>query len=477
MKTVKELKTLAEEIFTLEKRGEYSEALDKLDSFDVDDIGDFELASELLLRRGALTGFRGYANQILGTQESSKDILTRARRRFVHSGSVRKIAECENYLALAYVRLGEVDEAINWCDEAFSHDLDATDRIRLHSIVTKSLILVNSARFKELLHFCVKYESQINDGNDAFMSGCFSCNFGIALKNEGRTIEAIDKYEASRAFHKISGHLLYRGTIENCLALAYVLESRFGDARVAAEKALHIFDTLGDQTRKGTVLETTAQIYCEEGKYSEALETINQSVEILEGGENATCLTEAYFTKAKILVFLDDVATATLALMKAVEIARTNVGEKAAEKLAKEFEIVIRKKSPHSDIGTHMQNKIYKGEMELVLPPPLSSYDDYQVVRIKNSHLEEIGIPKNSLAVVVEETIKRGDLIALTEITNDSIICGFYDYFAGIVSISGINSETLLFKTEEVKVVGKIIGVGNSDPDGDGKIHIRPIEI
>ncbi len=124
-----------------------------------------------------------------------------------------------------------------------------------------------------------------------------------------------------------------------------------------------------------------------------------------------------------------------------------------------------------------MPIKIYDGDLELVLPEEIANYDDYQVVRIKNSHLVAMGIQKDSLAVVVEETIKRGDLVVLTEIQDDSIVCGFCDYFAGIVSISGINSETLLFKTEEVRVVGKIIGVGNSEPARDGKIHIRPIEI
>ncbi len=480
MKITNKIKILSDELLEFEKRGEYKRALDKIDDaelqHEIDDL-DFDSATEMMMRRGSLIGFFGHAHQIPDSQEESKDLLTQARRRYVDSGNSLKVAESENYLGLACQRAGEFSEAEDWCDRALSHEIDPPEFVRLYSVVIKSLILMTSGKFEETLEFCSEHESLVRDFDDPFISGCFNGNLGAALKSLGRTVESIDKFEASREFHRQSKNLIYQGTVENSLALVYMVEGRFGEARTAVNNAIEITEILGDKARKGATLDTRAQICFEEGKFKEALEAVNEALEILKDGENTAYLTEAYFTKAKILVLLDDVATATLYLMKATELARTNVGVKTAEKLAREFEIAVRKKSIPKDLQSNIGNKIYEGEMELILPPALANYDDYQVVRIKNSHLEEIGIEKNSLAVVVSETIKRGDLVALTEIANDSIICGFYDYFAGIVSISGINSETHLFKTEEVKVVGKIIGVGNSQPGPDGKIYVRPIEI
>lgn len=76
-------------------------------------VDDFEprTAAEVVLRCGALIGFLGQIKQIPNAQEKSKNLLTEARNRFLDIYDVEKIAECENYLALAYTRTGELVEA------------------------------------------------------------------------------------------------------------------------------------------------------------------------------------------------------------------------------------------------------------------------------------------------------------------------------------------------------------------------------
>ncbi len=484
MRTKKDIEVLAKDLLNLEKKGEYVEALGKLKDLwnpekqePVLEGLDIDAAAEILLRCGSLVGFLGHLNQTPESQERSKNLLTKARARFLETGDKRKLAECETYLALSYSRTGEYREALNWCDESLSREIEESGFVRSFSIVAKSLILAISGKHDDALDFCFAHEQEVDRSEDEFILGCFNGNFGIALKNRGRTLEAIDKFENSRAYHKQSGHMIYLGSVENDLALVYKKEGRFGEAQNAIECAVNTFEILGDKARMGASLDTKAQIFLDAGNYKEALVQSEESIKILKEGESTAFLADAYFTRAKTLVLMDDVASATLSLYKAMELARANAGIEAGERLAKEFEVVIRKKSLPQGLDTHGQNKIYGDDLELVFPPSMANYDDCEVVRIRNSHLEEIGIPVGSLAVVVEETIKRGDLIALSEIVNDSIICGFYDYFAGIVSLSGINTETLLFNTEEVKVLGKIIGVGAAEPDAGGKIHVKPFEV
>ena len=56
-------------------------------------------------------GFLGHSRQIPDSQEKSKNLLTEAHNRFLDIYDIEKLAECENYMSLAYWRSGELVEA------------------------------------------------------------------------------------------------------------------------------------------------------------------------------------------------------------------------------------------------------------------------------------------------------------------------------------------------------------------------------
>jgi hypothetical protein len=88
-----------------------------------------------------LIGFLGHSRQLPLAQERSRNLLTRARSAFLESYQPEKIAECENYLALAYWRTGETNEAESWIEESRSHDIPDNCDARLYSHVIRQLIL------------------------------------------------------------------------------------------------------------------------------------------------------------------------------------------------------------------------------------------------------------------------------------------------------------------------------------------------
>ena len=128
---------LLKKLYRFERCGKYDEALAELRDI-WDDITKFpnveeyehREAAEIILRCGALIGFLGHNKQIPNSQETSKNLLTEARNRFLDIYNVEKIAECENYLALAYWRTGELVEAETWIEESLSHNLPNSNQYK-----------------------------------------------------------------------------------------------------------------------------------------------------------------------------------------------------------------------------------------------------------------------------------------------------------------------------------------------------------
>jgi tetratricopeptide (TPR) repeat protein len=471
-------------LFKLERCGRYEEALAELrhiweDTTAFPDVDEFapRMAAEVILRCGAIIGFLGHNKQIPNSQEKSKNLLTEARNRFLDIYDIEKIVECENYLALAYSRTGELVEAETWIEEALSHSLNNTCDARLYANVTKSLILFSTGKYEEIIKNLKPLENSFKKLGNAFLYGSFCTNLAIALKNTGQTAEALQYLEAARFWHKKSKHQIYLGTVENNLSQLYKIERRFEDAHNAIDNGTKIFSQIKDRAREGFSLDTKAQIFCEEGKYHDALKVIENAIEILQKGENATYLVETYLSKAKIFLHLDNFTAGILSLTDGVQIAKTKISEEKAENLVKEFEALLKEKNTHFVNKTFAEKEVGGDKLELVLHPLISHYQEYQGVWIKNSHLENFGLRKGSLAVVTKAEIKRGDLVAISEIADGSVMCGFYDADFGIVCLEGIGDEPLLFNEDEIEILGKIVGVGNSDTSSKGKINVEPLNI
>jgi tetratricopeptide (TPR) repeat protein len=479
----KQPKLLIEELIKLERCGKYEEAIEELQEIWEDitvfpKVEEFKprIAAEMILRCGSLIGFLGHNKQLSNAQEKSKNLLTEAHQRFLDIYDKEKIAECENYLALAYWRTGELVEAETWIEEALSHILLDNSQARIYSFLIKSMIFFANGKYEQVRQNLENVQDLFQKYGDAFLNGSYYTNLSLALKNLGNPSEALRKLELAKSYHQKSGHQIYLGTVENNFAQIHKSINDFFRAHQAVDNAIEIYEKIKDKTRKGSSLDTKAQIYFAEGKFADALEMADASIEILERSENSAYLVESYLTKIKILISIDDITSATLCLFDAVQIAKTQISEEAAKDLVKEFDIEIRQRTSPVISNVFTEKELVSGDLELLLPPSIAHYQNYQAVRIKNTHLEEIGLKPDSLAIVVDEKIERGDLAAITEIKDGSIMCGFYDVDFGIVCLEGIDSEPQLLNENEIKVLGKIVGVCDMEKNSDGKFIVKIVQ-
>jgi tetratricopeptide (TPR) repeat protein len=474
--------TSAGKLFKLERCGRYEEALEELSDIWRDftvfpNVTDFDpqTAAEMLLRCGSLLGFFGHIKQLPGSQDNSKDILTEARSRFIGFDNVEKIAECENYLAISYWRTREFKEAEIWLEESLSHNLPFSSKTRLYTYLIKSMIFTSTEEYQKLIQYFKDLESDFRSYGDAFLNGSLCTNIGISYNELGNYREALRYFELARYFHQKSQHKVYLGTVENNLAQLHKLEKRFTRAHEAIDTATKIFKRIKDKTREGFSFDTKAQIFFAEGKFCEALESIEKAIATLKKSENLGYLVESLTTKTKILLHLENFPAAVFCLFEAVKIAEQQSGEAAAQKLVQDFEKDLQEKNTLPPPQSILQKQPDGEKFELILPVELAHYTDIQGVKINNSHLESVGLFQGSMAIVARENIKRGDLAAISEKETDEVSCGFYDADFGIVCLESKNSEPQLFDENTIEILGKIIGVCDYENSSDGKITVKPI--
>ena len=472
-------------LFTLERAGLFEQALVELRGVwddtttdpHVEDL-DSRLAADTYLRCGALIGFLGHSRQIPSAQERSKNLLTKARSIFLERYEQEKLAECENYLALAYWRTGEINEAESWIEESQSHELAEGCDARLYSHVIRNLVRLSQKRFAEICENFSALHGSFLEHADNFLLGNFYMNFGIALRNIGDIPRALDSLRQARDFFLRSGNKIQVAMAENNLSYLYKSERRFTEAHRAIDNATRLFRDAGDRTREGYSLDSKALLFFDEGRYDEALEAVEQAIAILGKSENYGYLTDTIATKARIQLFTNDFSTATLTLLEAVELAKVKIGEEAAMRLIGEFEQSLEDRNAGKQRKTRDERSGLSSEdLKLILPPPIANYTGYQGIWISNSDLEPYGLARGSLAVAVPDKVRRGDLVALLELSNDSVICGFYDCDFGIVCLEVGGSEPQLFNKSDVKVLGKIVGVCADEKNADGTLDVLPLDL
>lgn len=475
---------LAEKLFRLERMGRYEEALGELGDIWVDksalpNVSGFEPrdAAEILLRCGSLFGFLGHIRAISNAQERSRELLDAARIRFLSIYDVEKIAECENHIALSFWRVGEYNEASNYIDEALSHNLTNSNNTRLHSFIIKCLIDLALNRNDEIFERVTKLEEKFLNCGDNCLIGDFYNYSGLANRRQKKFDKALEMYEGAKFYFRKAQHKVYLALTYNNIAFLLTEQGRFGEAVDAIDMAIRLFKQTKDRTREGFAFDSKALIYIQDGSYKAALAAAERGIAILQNSPNAGYLAETTLTKAKVQLYLDDITGATFSLLDAVNIARNNVDEKMAARFIEEYNHILTERITRPEPAAEKDvAKAPSGQLKLILPPSLAHYTDYQGVWINNSHLEKVGLYRGSLAVIVKDEIKTGDLVALADKKTDEISCGFFEKEFGIICLEGSGSEPQLFDENDVVILGRIVGVCNSEKNADGKMIVQAVD-
>src|SRR5258708_4542567 len=139
---------------------------------------DAETKALVLLRVGALTGWLGSAEQIEGSQEMAKDLISESARAFEKLGQTNKVGEARSDLALCYWRSGSYDEARITLQEALSELDESNVEQRAIAWLRRAEIERASQRLTEALRVYSEIGPLFDKVNDHYLTATF--HFGLA---------------------------------------------------------------------------------------------------------------------------------------------------------------------------------------------------------------------------------------------------------------------------------------------------------
>lgn len=287
-----------------------------------------QIAAEVLLRAGTLSGWIASSMQLEVGQEPAKDLLSKSMRLFQQLGLTEKVAEAESELAYCYWREGDHAEALVWLDEAEKHLGPTSNDLLANIALRKAIVTFSQGSFRQALSLLESQRSLFEKSESHALKGKFHVNLATFLKkigeldsNEEAADRALIEYAAASYHLELARHRVYRAGIENQLGYLFAAKGRFAQAHEHLDKARRLFVLLKDRVHTAQVDETRAKTYLQEGDNNNAEKAARAAAMTLEKGGHRSLLAEALTSLGTAQARLRRIDAALSSLLKASETA------------------------------------------------------------------------------------------------------------------------------------------------------------
>ncbi|HVF57979.1 MAG TPA: sigma 54-interacting transcriptional regulator [Pyrinomonadaceae bacterium] len=299
-----------------------------------------EVAAEVLLRTGVLTGYLGSSGQKEGSQETAKNLITESLGLFESLGQREKQAEARVEMAVCYWREGAFDEARVLLGASLEDIGDEVSELKANALLRLTIVERSATRFNEALEILTdaaplfgEIENQAIKGKFHNQLAAVLMNLGEAERREDYTDRALVEYSAASFHFEQAGHQHYSARVENNLGFLLASNARFPEAHEHLARARRLFSDLKDNSGVAQVDDTRARTFTLEGRYTDAERVARAAVETLEKGDEQALLAGALTTHGKVLARLGQLRQARATLERAAALA-TQAGDMEGAGLA-----------------------------------------------------------------------------------------------------------------------------------------------
>jgi tetratricopeptide (TPR) repeat protein len=294
----------------------------------LDGLLDQSAVAEVLLRVGALTGWIGSSEQIVGAQEAAKDLLSESVALFESLGDAARAAEGQTELAYCYWREGAFDEARVILGEVLLRLGDEDGERRAVAILRRAIVEASAKRYHDALHILTEaaplFEARATDG----IKGKFHNELAnvlnylsLAERRSDYTDRALVEYAAAGFHFEQAGHTRNQAAVENNLGYLFASLGKFAEAHTHLDRARRLFVGLRDRVHTAQVDETRAGAFIAAGRYEEAERLARLAAGILSKGGELALLAEAAITHGVALARLGRYVPARAAFLRAEDVS------------------------------------------------------------------------------------------------------------------------------------------------------------
>lgn len=290
-------------------------------------------------RAKAFSGGKKNGKNLL--QEHGKDLLCKSLLLYERQGELCKISLVKCHLAMSCYYEGFAEDAdIYLTDATFAcGDCDCLSYLRVQC--TRLIMLGHLNNVDEALKVLRRIERPVMNCDDLILQTMYWINCGYVYDISGDPMTATAAYGIAKELAERANNLRLFAQASN--GLAYTLQNlgRFNEAITEINKAIKVSTSLKDFGYLASFFETKASIERRTGNLDKALDTINESLEVLKTTNDLTSHKESIWTKIEIFFALSDTINALIAFTELKAVCE-QISEKEVTDAAKEFDAKMR---------------------------------------------------------------------------------------------------------------------------------------
>lgn len=340
----------------------------------------------ILSRVGALSGWLGSMQQISGSQEMAKDLISEGAYLFESIKDRQNWAETRSDLAVCYWREGSFDEARVILQDVLESGLDLSPELHGKILLRSVNVEISTRHYEKAMALVNQVAPLIEDNGSDLLRGKFYFHRALILRAQGEDennpdyfTSAVEDYGQASLYYKKAKHDRYVAMVENNTGNVYRLLEDFQNAHLHLDKALQMYVKLKDKGRAALVYDNKARAFITQGNLPDAELAAITSVNMLrEGGEQAT-LAESLTTLGVVLSRGGNFDEAIHSFVEAKEAAlKVNDLESAGNAILTQIEEL------QADLSPAVFRSLYlKADELLKNSPKLSTIDRLQKIARK----------------------------------------------------------------------------------------------
>jgi tetratricopeptide (TPR) repeat protein len=289
---------------------------------------DQATAGKVWLRIGVITGWLSATNQIKGSQEIAKNLITRSITIFESQGDVKGVAEAQTEIAVCYGREGALNDARVLLSQALSLLDDHDGELKGLTLLRSATVEILADRLSDALNMLTRAAPLFETSHNHTLVGYFHYELATVLKNLGAAENRADyidraliEFAAASVHFEEAGHDRYQACVENNLAMLFFKANRLAEAHEHLDRAQALFTTLRDVVHLAQVAETRTRVLHAEGDLMQAERFARTAVQLLENREERSFLAEALTTHGTALARLHHKDQAQASFERAIHVA------------------------------------------------------------------------------------------------------------------------------------------------------------